>query len=86
MKANSPKRLFVLFIAAAFLPHEKRAAGYEDMRRRVPDPSKLERVTGFRPGIPLDETLREVIAYESRRQGVEQSRARDLSTARPLDL
>jgi UDP-glucose 4-epimerase len=40
-----------------------RAHGYEDMRRRVPDVSKLEAVTGFRPGIPLDQTLREVIDY-----------------------
>ena len=41
-----------------------RAAGFEDMRRRVPNPSKLERYTGFRPSIPLEETLREVIAYQ----------------------
>jgi len=40
-----------------------RAHGYEDMRRRVPDVSKLEAVTGFRPRIPLDQTLREVIDY-----------------------
>jgi UDP-glucose 4-epimerase len=42
----------------------ERAAGFEDMRRRVPDPSKLARYTGFRPSIPLEETLREVIAYK----------------------
>jgi UDP-glucose 4-epimerase len=41
-----------------------RAAGYEDMRRRVPDASKLFAYTGFRPQISLDETLREVIDYE----------------------
>jgi UDP-glucose 4-epimerase len=40
-----------------------RALGFEDMRRRVPDVSKLERVTGFRPSIDLDQTLREVIDY-----------------------
>ena len=39
----------------------ERAAGFEDMRRRVPDVSKLEAFTGFRPSIPLDQTLREVI-------------------------
>jgi len=38
-------------------------AGYEDMRRRVPDVSKLEQLTGFRPAIPLEQTLREVIDY-----------------------
>jgi UDP-glucose 4-epimerase len=41
-----------------------RAAGYEDMRRRVPDASKLYAYTGFRPSIDLDQTLREVIDYE----------------------
>jgi UDP-glucose 4-epimerase len=44
--------------------YAERAAGYEDMRRRVPDSSKLLRYTGFQPAIPLDETLGEVIAYE----------------------
>jgi len=51
----------------AYDAHEaygERAAGYEDMRRRVPDASKLFRVTGVRPQTPLDETLREVIEYE----------------------
>jgi UDP-glucose 4-epimerase len=43
----------------------ERAAGYEDMRRRVPDASKLYAYTGFRPTIGLDQTLREVISYES---------------------
>jgi UDP-glucose 4-epimerase len=42
----------------------ERAAGYEDMRRRVPDTSKLHRYTGFRPQIPLDETLRQVIEWQ----------------------
>jgi UDP-glucose 4-epimerase len=41
-----------------------RAAGYEDMRRRVPNATKLEQFTGFRPRIPLDQTLREVIDFE----------------------
>lgn len=39
----------------------ERAAGFEDMRRRVPDPSKLHRYTGFRAQIPLEQTLSEVI-------------------------
>jgi UDP-glucose 4-epimerase len=42
----------------------ERAAGFEDMRRRVPDASKLFAFTGFRPQITLDQTLREVIDYE----------------------
>jgi UDP-glucose 4-epimerase len=42
----------------------ERAAGYEDMRRRVPDTSKLVEFTGFRPQISLDQTIREIIDYE----------------------
>ena len=42
----------------------ERAVGYEDMRRRVPDASKLYAFTGFRPRISLDQTLREVIDHE----------------------
>jgi UDP-glucose 4-epimerase len=41
----------------------ERAAGFEDMRRRVPDVTKLEAYTGFRPMVGLDQTLREVIDY-----------------------
>ena len=44
--------------------HGERAAGFEDMRRRVPDASKLFAYTGFAPRITLDQTLREVIDYE----------------------
>jgi UDP-glucose 4-epimerase len=44
----------------------ERAAGFEDMRRRVPDASKLYAYTRFRPSIELDQTLREVIEYELR--------------------
>ena len=55
----------------------ERAAGFEDMRRRVPDASKLYAYTGFRPSIGLDQTLREVIDYElSASQRVEVSRSR----------
>lgn len=40
------------------------AAGYEDMRRRVPDTTKLQKLTGFCPQVPLDDTLRQIIDYE----------------------
>lgn len=35
--------------------------GFEDMMRRVPDVSKLERAIGFRPKRALDEIIRDVI-------------------------
>ena len=42
----------------------ERAAGFEDMRRRVPNAAKLHQFTGFAPKIGLEQTLREVIHYE----------------------
>jgi UDP-glucose 4-epimerase len=36
--------------------------GFEDLRRRVPDLGKAERLVGYRPRVALDETLRRVIA------------------------
>jgi len=36
-------------------------AGYEGMRRRVPDTSKIEALMGWKPTLSLDQTLDEVI-------------------------
>jgi len=59
---------------------EAYAAGFEDMLRRVPDVSKLERVTGFRPMTPLSEIIRDVVA-DQRPRAVEQGRPRPASAA-----
>ena len=37
--------------------------GFEDLRRRVPDIRKVERVIGYSPRVSLDETLRRVIGF-----------------------
>jgi len=37
--------------------------GFEDLRRRVPDIAKAGRVIGYRPRVPLDETLCRVIDF-----------------------
>jgi UDP-glucose 4-epimerase len=37
--------------------------GFEDLRRRVPDIRKAERVVGYRPRVSLDETLKRVIEH-----------------------
>ncbi len=37
-------------------------SGFEDMKRRVPDVSRLEATLGFKPSTPLDDILRDVIA------------------------
>jgi len=45
------------------IPYEQAyEAGFEDMRRRVPDLSKIKALVGWQPLIPLDQTLDEVIA------------------------
>ncbi len=36
--------------------------GFEDMARRLPDVSKLERAIGFRPRRPLSEIIRDIVA------------------------
>jgi UDP-glucose 4-epimerase len=48
----------------AFVPYEQafQAGGFEDMRRRVPNVEALERVTGFKPSIPLEDTLRQIVS------------------------
>ena len=60
---------------------EAYAAGFEDMQRRVPDVSKLERTTGFRPRTPLSEIIRDVVE-DQRRQLQIQDRARPASAVR----
>ena len=46
---------------------EAYAAGFEDMMRRVPDVSKLERATGFRPQTSLEVIVRDVVADQKMR-------------------
>lgn len=46
-----------------FIPYEEAyEAGFEDMRRRVPDTTKLHDLLGYAPHSDLDEILRDVIA------------------------
>jgi UDP-glucose 4-epimerase len=42
-------------------------AGFEDMRRRVPDISKIRACIGWQPTTPLDETIDQIIAYQKTR-------------------
>lgn len=39
--------------------------GYEDFRRRVPDLAKVRALIAFEPKIPLSETVRKIIEYQS---------------------
>ena len=41
----------------------RRTSGTLDMFRRIPDVSKIKRVTGWEPKVPLDTILDRVIEY-----------------------
>ncbi len=55
-----------------FVPYvEAYGSDFEDMRRRVPNTKKIRDLIGWEPRIPLDQTLREVIAeFRSRTEPV----------------
>lgn len=48
-----------------FIPYEKAyTEGFEDMLRRVPDISKINRLTGFVPRTRLDDALKLIVTHE----------------------
>ncbi len=63
--AQRVKRLCGSDSPIVFVPYEDAyAPGFEDMRRRVPDLSRIEGHVGWRPRRPLDEILASVIEYQ----------------------
>ena len=48
---------------------EAYATGFEDMQRRVPDCSKLERAIGFKPRTPLETIIADVVRDQRARLG-----------------
>jgi len=62
--AERVKRLAGSRSPIVFVPYEEAyQPGFEDLRRRVPSIAKAERVVGYRPRVPLDETLRRVLEF-----------------------
>lgn len=45
--------------------------GFEDIKRRMPDISKIRNLIGWQPEVDLHELLRKVIAYEKAVNGLE---------------
>ncbi len=46
------------------IPYEEAyEAGFEDMRRRIPDVSKINKTIGWSPTTQLDHTIDQIIAY-----------------------
>ncbi len=57
-----------------YVPYEEAyAPGFEDMRRRVPDLNKIQKLIGYAPRYTLDDTLQRVVLYE-REQMVKKSK------------
>jgi UDP-glucose 4-epimerase len=55
---NSPAEIMLV-------PYEETyEAGFEDMPRRLPDISKIQRVIGYKPTLDLPQMLERIIAYE----------------------
>ena len=51
-----------------YIPYkEAYGEGFEDMKRRVPDISKIRKFIGWQPEVDLEELLQRVIAYERER-------------------
>jgi len=51
-----------------FIPYAQAYGdGFEDMERRIPDITRIRRLTGWSPTRSLDDILEDVIAYERRR-------------------
>ncbi len=58
--------------------------GFEDMPRRVPALEKLEKITGFRPSIRLEEIIDQVIAYNQNKANASMGTVADLGGSLPL--
>jgi UDP-glucose 4-epimerase len=66
-----------------FVPYDQAyEPGFEDMPRRVPSLDKLERITGFRPAIPLVEIVDQVIVHCQRRKNASLASVPDQVVAR----
>ena len=61
--------------------HKVYGDSFEDMRRRVPDLAKIQRVTGYRPEISLDQLLQLTISHMKVPQEAPPSRPARFATA-----
>ena len=48
---------------------EAYAPGFEDMRRRLPDIAKIQKLIGYRPTLDLPDMLERIVAYYRARLG-----------------
>src|SRR5262249_44755654 len=55
--------------------------GFEDMPRRIPDTSKIQKLIGFRPTVSLDQILERIIAFYREAPSAVTSDGRPLAAA-----
>lgn len=61
-----------------YIPYEQAyEAGFEDMRRRVPDTRKIHAAVGWSPSTPLDVTIDQIIAHFQRENDRARGKAGD---------
>jgi len=66
--ANLVKEMTHSSAEIVFVPYNQAyEEGFEDMRRRLPDLSKVESIIGYKPTMNLRELLGQIIAYERER-------------------
>ncbi|HZT81601.1 MAG TPA: hypothetical protein VFA26_15350, partial [Gemmataceae bacterium] len=54
-------------LAIEHIPYEKAyAPGFEDIRNRVPDLTRVREAIGYRPRYGLEDVVREVVAWKRR--------------------
>jgi len=59
-----------------FVPYDEAyEEGFEDMPRRIPDISKVNKLVGFKPAMDLDGILKSVIDFHSGKQPPRQTSA-----------
>ena len=55
-----------------YLPYEEvYGEGFEDMRHRIPDTTKLRNLIGYTPRVGLDDALKKTIEYHRSKKKVE---------------
>ena len=58
--------------AIDMIPYEEAyIEGFDDMRRRVPNISKIKAFTGWEPKLTLQQTLQDIIAYYDKQSTIE---------------
>jgi UDP-glucose 4-epimerase len=60
--------------AIALIPYDQAyEAGFEDMRRRIPDTRKIADYIGWQPQTTLDDTIDQIVAYQRARLGLQRA-------------